>query len=254
MIPAEIAVLFCWSFAVSFAGGTVGLVLGNLRLPVVVLIGSSAAAAAGANVAISGAAALTAALVHWRHGRVDLRLFLWMAPSSLAGAIAGGLLTGVLSERFLLGAISIVVLYGAVEIWRMRRPGQVDTGPEPQRSRLMVEAVLIGFGVGLLGGIVGLILGSLRLPAMLKYMGVRPAGAVGTNSAVGVAVGVGGLIGHLPGGIDWTILVVGAAASIPAAWLGARFTGRVSEDRLLKWFTVILVISGLALAAQAVAA
>lgn len=252
MSPAEIAILFGWSFAVSFAGGTVGLVLGNLRLPLVVLIGSSAAAAAGANVAISGAAALTAAIVHWQHGRVNLRLFLWMAPSSLVGAIAGGLLTGVFPEQFLLGAISVVVLYGAVEVWRMRDPARTEVGPEPQTSRLLVEAVLIGFAVGLLGGFVGLILGSLRLPAMLKYMGVRPKSAAGTNAAVGVVVGVGGLVGHLPGGIDWGILLVGAAAAIPAAWLGARFTGRISEDRLLRAFTVILVVSGLAMAVQAI--
>ena len=50
MSPAELIVVFVWSFAVSFFGGMVGLVLGNLRLPVVVLVGTSAAAAAGANV------------------------------------------------------------------------------------------------------------------------------------------------------------------------------------------------------------
>jgi uncharacterized protein len=253
MSPAEIVLLFSWSFAVSFAGGMVGLVLGNLRLPLVVLVGSSAAAAAGANVAISGAAALTAAIVHFRHGRVDPRLFLWMAPSSLLGAIAGGLLSSVMPERILLGAISIVVLYGALEIWRFRRPSEIEPGSGPDRSRLLVEAVLIGFGVGLLGGFVGLILGSLRLPAMLKYMGVSTTSAVGTNSAIGVTVGIGGLIGHLPGGVDWAILAVGAAAAIPAAALGARFTGRLSEDVLLKAITAILVLSGLAMAGQAVA-
>ena len=108
--------------------------------------------------------------------------------------------------------------------------------------------------MGLLGGFVGLILGSLRLPAMLKYMGVRPKSAAGTNAAVGVVVGVGGLVGHLPGGIDWGILLVGAAAAIPAAWLGARFTGRISEDLLLQAFTAILIVSGLAMAVQAITA
>jgi hypothetical protein len=37
-----------WSFAVSAAGGLVGLVLGNLRLPLVVLLASSPVAGAGA--------------------------------------------------------------------------------------------------------------------------------------------------------------------------------------------------------------
>ena len=238
MDPLALAAVFAWSFAVSFFGGLVGLVLGNLRLPLVVLVGSSPAAAAGANVAISGLAALTSAYAHWRGGRVNWRLFGWMAPTSLAGAIAGGLIAGVLPERVLLGAISLVVLYGAVEVARYRRP----SGGEqmPTRMELFLNAALIGFGVGLLGGFVGLILGSLRLPAMVKWAGV------------GVVVGLGGLLGHLPSGVDWEILAVGGAAAMPAAYLGSRFTGRLDEHQLIRARAAVLVVSGLAMAAQAI--
>ena len=252
MSPVEIAILLVWSFTVSFAGGMVGLVLGNLRLPVVVWLGTSTAAAAGANVAISGLAALTATLVHIRNGRLDPRLFLWMAPSSFLGAVAGGVLAGVLPERILLGAISLVVLYGAVEVWRYRRPKGDGEGNRPDRRRLLTEAVLIGFGVGLLGGFVGLILGSLRLPAMLKYMGMSPQKAVGTNSAVGVIVGIGGLLGHLPSGVDWNILLIGAAAAVPGAAFGSELTGKLPEATLVRAMAFVLLVTGLAMAGQAI--
>jgi uncharacterized protein len=248
--PLELIAVAVWSFAVSFAGGVVGLVLGNLRLPLIVLVGSSPAAAAGANVAISGAAALTSAYAHWRGGRVNWRLFAWMAPTSLAGAIIGGVIAGLLPERILLGAIALVVLYGAVEVARYKRPEGAEA--KPTTTELFLNAALIGFGVGLLGGFVGLILGSLRLPAMVKWAGVGPYGAVGTNAAVGVVVGIGGLLGHLPSGVDWEILGVGAAAAMPAAYLGARFTGRLDERQLIRAMAMILVISGLAMGAQAV--
>jgi uncharacterized protein len=247
----ELLLVLVWSFLVSFAGGVVGMVLGNLRLPVIVLVGSSAAAAAGANVAISGAAAVTAAYAHWRGGRLSWRLFAWMAPSSLVGAVAGGLIAGELPERLLLAFIAAVVLYGAVEIWRFRRPPGDGDG-EPNRASLLVNAAIVGFGVGVLGGIVGLILGTLRLPALIRYVGVRPYAAVGTNAAVGVVVGIGGLVGHLPSGVDWDILAVGAAAAMPAAYLGARFTGRLHEAQLLRAIAAILVISGTAMATRAI--
>lgn len=253
MSPTELLLVLVWSFAVSFAGGTVGLVLGNLRLPVIVLVGSSAAAAAGANVAISGAAALTAAFAHWRGGRLDWRLFAWMAPSSLIGALVGGLVAGVLPERLLLFAIGLIILYGAYEVARYRRP-QAESPRSPSRATLLLNATLIGFGVGLLGGFVGLILGSLRLPALVKYVGVAPGAAVGTNAAVGVVVGIGGLAGHLPSGVDWQVLAVGAAAAMPAAYLGARFTGRLSDRRLLQAMAVVLLLSGLAMLVQALIA
>jgi uncharacterized protein len=248
----ELILVAVWSFVVSFFGGMVGMVLGNLRLPLVVLVGSSAAAAAGANVAISGAAALTSAYAHWRGGRLSWRLFAWMAPTSLVGAIIGGLIAGVLPNRILLGAIAVVVLYGAFEISRYRRPAGVETVAVPDNRRLLANAALVGFGVGVLGGFVGLILGTLRLPALIKYSGISPYAAVGTNAAVGVVVGIGGLVGHLPGGIDWSILAVGAAAAMPAAYFGARFTGRLDEHQLLRAIAAILVVSGSAMAIQAI--
>ena len=50
------------SIKIGSDGATEALVLGNIRLPVIILAASSPAAGAGANIGISGAAALTAAL------------------------------------------------------------------------------------------------------------------------------------------------------------------------------------------------
>jgi uncharacterized membrane protein YfcA len=98
--------------------------------------------------------------------------------------------------------------------------------------------------VGLLGGLVGLILGSLRMPALIRWLGEPPMRAVGTNLTVGFWVGLAGVIGHAPGGVDWPLLGIGAAASIPGALLGARLTGRLSERRLLQAVGCILVVAG----------
>jgi uncharacterized membrane protein YfcA len=240
----ELIVVGVWAFAVSLVGGLVGLVLGNLRLPVVVQFSTSPAAGAGANVAISGAAAVASAFTHARAGRVSWRLFAWMAPPSLVGAIAGGLVAGELPGDVLLVAIGLVVLYGAWEVARYRRAPAAT--PDIGRAHL-VNAAGVGFGVGLLGGFVGLILGSMRLPAMVKYVGMTPYAAVGTNAAVGVIVGIGGLVGHLPSGVDWELLAAGCAGGIPGALIGARLTGRLPEHRLMSAMAVILVISGAAM-------
>src|ERR671934_669499 len=98
MTPLELAGLGAWSLAVALAGGAVGLVLGNLRLPLFVLAASSPAAGGGANIAVSGIAAATASTTHIRAGRIDWRLFGWMAPPSVVGALAGGYLSGVVSD------------------------------------------------------------------------------------------------------------------------------------------------------------
>jgi uncharacterized membrane protein YfcA len=249
MDALELVLLAAWTFAVSVAGGVVGLVLGNLRLPLVVLLATSPAAGAGANVAISGAAAVASASAQARGGRVNWRLFAWMAPPSLAGAIAGGVVSGALPDRLLLAAIGVIVLYGALEVLRYRRPAEVD---QRVHRAQVIGAAAVGFVVGLLGGLVGLILGSLRLPAMVKWAGVGPYAAVGTNAAVGVVVGIGGLLGHLPSGIDWDLFAVGTAAAVPGAFLGSKLTGRLSEQALLRAMAAVLVVTGLAMLVQAI--
>ena len=100
-----LALVAAWCFVVAVAGGGVGLVLGNIRLPVLLIAASSPAAGAGANIGVSGVAALTAALAHLRAGRIDRRLFAWMTPSSVAGALVGGYVSGTLPNRVLLGVI-----------------------------------------------------------------------------------------------------------------------------------------------------
>ena len=226
-----------------------GLVLGNIRLPAVLLLASSAGAGTGANIGISAVAAASASIAHLRAGRVNWRLFAWMAPPSIAGALLGGYVSGVLPEDVLLFSIAAVLLYSAVELLRKPQP---TPRPEHDGALDIPAAVASGAVIGVLGGIVGLILGSLRIPALLRLVGEAPARAIGTNVTIGFCVGVAGVIGHLPSEPpDWGVLAVGSAASIPGALVGSRLTGRLSDEVLLRWIGVILVVAGISMVVKA---
>ena len=110
---------------------------------------------------------------------------------------------------------------------------------------------MTGALIGLLGGVVGLILGTLRMPALLRSVGETAQRAVGTNLAVGVCVGIAGVIGHAPEGVDWDLLALGGAASVPGAVLGARLTGRLSTEQLLRAIGALLVVAGVGILVQA---
>jgi uncharacterized membrane protein YfcA len=251
--PLELIAFCAWCFAVALAGGVVGLVLGNIRLPATLLVASHPAAGAGANIGISGVAATAAAIVHVRAGRINWRLFAWMAPPSMVGAVVGGYVSGRLPDEALLVAIGVVLLYFGIDLLRTHdRPSPRGDRP-PGESLDIRAAVLTGLGVGLLGGFVGLILGALRMPALIRYVGETAARAVGTNLTVGVCVGVAGVIGHTPDGVDWDLLAIGSVASVPGALLGARLTGRLSERQLLRAIGAMLVVAGTAMVAQALA-
>ena len=242
-----------WCFAVALGGGLVGLVLGNMRLPATVLLASSPAAGAASNIGISAVAAATASVAHVRAGRINWRLFGWMAPPSVAGALAGGWISGELPGDVLLVAIAAVLLYSGLDLLRWRPPPR-GTGAAAETQPNLVAAVVSGAVIGLLGGIVGLILGSLRMPALLRLVGEVPARAVGTNVVVGVFVGAAGALGHLPSAApDADLLAVGAAASIPGALIGARLTGRLSDAALVRAIGIVLLVAAAATGAQAFA-
>ena len=184
----------------------------------------SPAAGAGANIGISGVAALAASTVHVRAGRINWRLFAWMAPPSMAGAVVGGLPLRAAARRRAAGGHR-----RAAPLLRRRPPAPAGRAsalarPSPSRPR-HPRGGRDGAVIGVLGGFVGLILGALRMPALLRYVGETPARAVGTNLAVGVCVGLAGVIGHTPEGVDWDLLATGLGG------LGARGADRRPPDR-----------------------
>jgi uncharacterized membrane protein YfcA len=227
-------------------GGAVGLVLGSLRLPAVILAAGNPATAAGTNIAVSAAAALSGGATHARAGRVDWRIVAWMTPPSVAAAFLGGYFGGRAPAGLLLAAIAAVLLWNGLQLL-------LELGSPPKARRPRVAAALAGAVIGLIGGAVGLILGTLRMPVLLGRIGLPPARAVGTNLVVGFFLGVAGFLGHaLQLEVDWPVLAVSVAAAVPGAWLGARLTGRMSDRALERAIGVALIAVGIAIAAEAI--
>ena len=210
--------------------------LGTLRLPAILLAAGNPAAAAGTNIAISAAAAASGGWRHARAGRVDWRVVTWMAPPSVAGAIAGALLAGELPERLLLGTVAAVLAWNGFDL--VARP----VGPRARRDPRLWPAAAFGLAIGVVGGAIGVILGTLRMPALLGAVGLSPHRAVGTNLVVGFALGVAGFAAHAARlQVDWALLAAGLSGALPGAWLGARVTGRFSEETLRRLIGLALL-------------
>jgi uncharacterized protein len=242
----ELALACAGSFIAAYLGSMLGLVLGTLRLPLIVALTGSPLAAAGTNIAISTASAGAGALGHRRGGRVDWRIVAWMAPPSIVGAVVGGLFADDVSERVLYGAIAAVLVWSGIDL--ALRPVRALA-----RGRLRLwPAVASGFGIGVLGGGVGVILGTLRMPALLRGVGLDVRRAAGTNLVVGFLLGVAGFATHAAKlDVDWEILAAGLVGAIPGGWLGAHATGRLDENVLRLALGVVLAVVGVVFAVQA---
>ena len=238
--------MFGGSFVAGYLGAAVGLVLGTLRLPLVVLVAGSPASAAGTNIAISAASAATGALSHSRRGSVSWPVVWWMAPPSVAGAVVGALFGDEAPENALVAAIAAVLVWNGLDL--LFRPIR---GRPRERPR-MLPALAFGFLIGLAGGALGVILGTLRMPALLRGVGMPARLAVGTNLVIGFALGLAAFATHaLRLDVDWSLLAAGLAGALPGACLGARATAGIAEETLRRAIGVALLAVGLAFAGDA---
>jgi uncharacterized protein len=222
-------------------------VLGTLRLPALLLLAGNPATAAGTNIAISAAAAATGGWRHAREGRVDWRVVAWMAPPSVVGAIVGGLFGHAVPDRALLAAVAAVLAWNGVDL--IARPVRERPRKEPRVG----AAAGFGLVIGVVGGAIGVILGTLRMPALLGAIGLTAHRAVGTNLVVGFALGVAGFAAHAARlEVDYALLAAGLAGALPGAWLGARTTGRLSEETLRRAIGAALLAVAAAFGVDAV--
>ncbi len=239
--------VFVGSFVAGALGSALGLVLGTLRLPVLLVTAGSPAAGAGTNIAISAAAAASGGLRHARAGRVDWHVVAWMAPPSAVGAIVGSLVADDVSDRLLYAVVAAVLLWQGVDL--ALRPFRERPAPEPR----IAPAAGFGFVIGVVGGAIGVILGTLRMPALLRAVRMTAAKAVGTNLVVGFVLGVAGFVTHAASfDVEYDLLAAGLAGAIPGAWLGAPIAGAVAEETLRKAIGAAVAVIGVAFAVQAV--
>lgn len=271
-----IALIALVSLVVTYVGAAVGLVLGHLRL-IFLVIWLGPIEGAATSLAISAVGAIVGALRHAREGRVEGRLLLSLgAPSALAAFITATLAPHV-EPRLIKAAIAVtlVVSGAAMLVKERRRPpppdepagtrsgeasAAADEGapasapapapvPELSRRALTLE-ILAGAGLGALSGLIGLLLGTLRLPVLLR-LARTPARAVGTNMAIGALTGAfAGVAALREGSVDLVAFGVLAPITVVAAHFGARTTGALRRETLVALIAWILVGTGVMMSVE----
>ena len=243
-------VLTVVSLAVGLLGGFVGLALGTMRLPAMLLMGMAAPTAGGTNILVSSISSIFGAIRHIRERRVDFRLVLIMGGPAFVGAFIGGFLGGRVSETILLSAAGLLVLWQGVELRARGRAvaASADDFVTEYGGKRMLLGGGMGLGVGLLGGAVGLILGSIRLPALIRVLKMDPRIAAGTNLVIGFIMGSLGWIGHaIKGDVDYQLLLMMGAGAAAGSYFGAKLTGKVDLATLVGAMGYVLVAVGVIL-------
>jgi uncharacterized membrane protein YfcA len=245
-----LVVITCVSFALAFYGAAVGLILGHLRLPLLIYYLPSAAAGSATNLAISGLGALTGTLRHARDGRISCRVLAIMGIPSVAGALVGARLLVAVEPiwvRVFVGGFLLISGYNLIR----NRPAAGDPVRFGFGVRLLLE-VVIGLALGFLAVCTGLMMGSLRLPMMIRWLRIDPRVAVGSNMAIGCLTALAGTVAFWVQGrtFYWLPLLVVGPPTILGGYLGARWTGHFRKEALQRLVGWTIAVTGLGMVGE----
>lgn len=241
------------SLVLAFVGAAVGLILGHLRLPLLIAYLGSPAAGAMTNLLISGTGALSGSASHVREGRVSWKGVALIGIPSAIGAVTAVLIFVRINPLWSYMVIGVMLVISGINLIRKKSDDRPADPITPMR-RFVIE-IVIGLALGALAAITGLMLGSLRLPMMIRYLRMDPKEAVGTNMVVGcLTAAVGSATGLLAGDgrLDWLVLAVVVPPTLLGGWMGAWLTGRISKSAVQQFAGWVVAITGVLLVGQGV--
>lgn len=229
--------------AVGFLAGLFGKGGSAIATPLLHAVGVPAFVAVAAPLPATIPSTIAAGIPYWRERFLDRKVMAWSIlfgiPATVIGAVATRWISGVALVRatdVLVAGLGLRFLLFPNEA----RPAEVT--PSHYRLRLALVAVGTGLISGLLANSGGFLLAPLYL-AVLR-LSIKPAFA--TSLAVACILAIPGTVVHAAlGHIDWTVVAVFGAASIPFSYLGARTGLRMKAERLERLYGAALTVLGI---------
>ncbi len=244
------------AFAVSLVSGYLGIGGGILMAPALLylppLLGVGQIPirdVTGLTIAQGLLACLSGAWRHGRHGFLDRELVLWVGSGLIPSALAGSLLSSLVSGRILEGMLAVLALVAAVLALVPR--GADATAPE-RCAFCRASALLLGGVVGFVCGMLGQGGSFLLVPAMIALLGVPTRFALGSNLALVFLASISGFVGKcVTGQVTAAGTLAVALGAVPGAQLGSLFSHRTAPRALRMTLAVLVGAIGLMLARSA---
>ena len=214
------------------------------------------------------------ASVYLKKHVANLRLGMVLELFSASGALIGGLIAFMLSERTLAGMFTVLLLWMALTMLRrsdrpsVPAPDPAGDGAEAPANASFtdtlggpgyrVHRLPLGMAGSTLAGLVSALLGVgggiIKVPTMHLAMGVPLRVATATsNMMIGITATSSAVIYLLRGQIDPFVAGPTAVGVFAGATLGSRIAHRV-DTRLLRWlFVAVLLYTAVEMARKALA-
>lgn len=240
-IETVLAVALIGAF-VGFLGGMFGKGGSAIATPLLALVGIPPIMALASPLPATVPSTLAASYVYWRQRLIDWEVFRWCLVVGIPATAVGAYATRWIGGDVLVTATEVVVTgLGVRFLLRPGDPHEIAAEPDDYRTRM----VLVAAGVGLLSGLLANAGGFLLAPLFVVVLRLSIKQSFATSLAVAAVLAVPGTIVHAAlGHIDWEVVAVFGATSIPLSYLGAHAALRTNPVHLERAYGAGLALLG----------
>lgn len=239
-----------------FFAGLLGIGGGSVMVPLLVILfsaqqfppGEVMHMALGTSMAAILFTSVSSVRIHHLHGAVRWPIVFKIIPGILLGTLVGTRIASLVPTRMLAIIFTVFICYVALQMF-------VSLKPKPHREMPgTLGTSLVGFGIGAFSCLVAIGGGVLSVPFM-TWCNVRMQEAIGTSSAIGFPVALGGALGYvwngwgvagLPAGslgfVHGPAVLALVAASVLTAPIGARKAHQLPVRTLKRVFAGVLLL------------
>ncbi|RKH09612.1 sulfite exporter TauE/SafE family protein [Corallococcus sp. CA053C] len=262
-----VAIVLLVSMGAGLLGSLLGLGGGLILIPVLTLVLKvDIRYAVGASIVSVIATSSGAAAAYVRDGLANLRVAMFLELATVAGALTGALLAGMVGGRALYFLFGAVMAYSALAMLRkLREDGgpRVEPPPDALADRLAlhgsyydasterevtyrVHRPLAGLGLmylaGTVSGLLGIGSGALKVPAMDLAMRLPIKVSTATsNFMIGVTAAASAGIYFARGDIDPFIAGPVCVGVTLGAFAGSRYLTKLKSGSLRMLFVAVLL-------------
>ena len=249
------------AFVAGLLGALTGLGGGIVIVPLLTLgLGVDLRYAVGTSLIAVVATSSGAAAAYVKEGLTNIRVGMLLEVATVAGALLGAYLAGVIPANVIAILFALMVLFSAIQSWRPRPEDvTVVAGPIARRLRLgstyptgqglqryEVQGVPLGFGLMFLAGglsaLLGIGSGVVKVLAMDRAMRLPfKVSTTTSNFMMGVTAAASAGVYLQRGYIDPTLTFPVLLGVLAGALVGARVLGRAPTRLLRMLFTGIVV-------------
>ena len=242
------------SFGVGILIGLTSMGGAALMAPFLILIlGVRPVTAVGTDLVYGAVTKIIGAWVHFKQGTVDMAVVKKLAYGSIPGGLAGSLLVILLphithnAEHYVKRAIGALLVTVAIILLVRMLARFSEAAPSPKMLQFLNAkgTIIWGAVVGFCVGATSVGSGSLLAPFLMLLYPAKTSKVVGTDVFhAAILVSVTGIAHATSGGVEWKLVPVLLAGSIPGVLLGSRVAAYVPARPLRTGLAAVLLLTG----------